>query len=147
MLNWIVWKRTVYLSKNGFGINLQKLICHKTPNNQPTIFFNEYNILVLSHLSSYCIGYSLLDLFTLTRTDEFLQEYKRQQVSRTLLSILTDYCSAVVWMFSLLSRISWSSNLLSKFLGLFIIIIFSSPIYQPPPLRQDMTQGQFLSGV
>ena len=33
MLNWIVWNWTDYLHKNGFGINLQRLICHKT---QPT---------------------------------------------------------------------------------------------------------------
>ena len=30
-LNWIVWNRTVYMYKNGFGINdLQWLICHET---------------------------------------------------------------------------------------------------------------------
>ena len=31
MLNWIVWNRTDYLHKNGFGVNnLQRLILHKT---------------------------------------------------------------------------------------------------------------------
>ena len=31
ILNWIVWNRTVYVYKNGFGINnLQWLMCHQT---------------------------------------------------------------------------------------------------------------------
>ena len=35
MLNWIVWNRTVYMYKNGFGINnLQGLMCHKTKSKQ-----------------------------------------------------------------------------------------------------------------
>ena len=35
MLNWIVWNRTVYIDKNGFGINnLQWLMCHQTKPNQ-----------------------------------------------------------------------------------------------------------------
>ena len=35
MLNWIVWNKTVYMYKNGFGINnLQLLICHKTKPKQ-----------------------------------------------------------------------------------------------------------------
>ena len=35
LLNWIVWNRTVYMSKNGFGINdLQWLMCHKAKPNQ-----------------------------------------------------------------------------------------------------------------
>ena len=29
LINRIVWNRTVYLYKNGFGVNLQRLICHK----------------------------------------------------------------------------------------------------------------------
>ena len=34
MLNWIVWNRTVYKYKNGFGINnLQWLMYHKTKPN------------------------------------------------------------------------------------------------------------------
>ena len=37
MLNWIVWNRTVYKYKNGFGINnLQWLMCHKTKPNKQT---------------------------------------------------------------------------------------------------------------
>ena len=36
MLNWIVWNRTVYMHKNGFGINdLQWLMCQKTKPNKP----------------------------------------------------------------------------------------------------------------
>ena len=35
ILNWIFWSRTVYIYKNGFGINdLHGLICHKTKPNQ-----------------------------------------------------------------------------------------------------------------
>ena len=35
ILNWIVWNRTVYMYKNGFGIyNLQRLICHRIKPNQ-----------------------------------------------------------------------------------------------------------------
>ena len=34
-LHWIVWNRTVYMYKNGFGIdNLQWLMCHKTKPDQ-----------------------------------------------------------------------------------------------------------------
>ena len=37
MLNWIVWNRTVYMYKNGFGINnLLWLMCHKTKPNKQT---------------------------------------------------------------------------------------------------------------
>ena len=36
MLNWIVWKITVYMYKNGFGINnLQLLIYHKPNQTEP----------------------------------------------------------------------------------------------------------------
>ena len=35
MLNWIVWNRTAYTNKNGFGINnLQWLMCYETKPNQ-----------------------------------------------------------------------------------------------------------------
>ena len=34
LLNWIVWNRTIYMHKNGFGNNnLQWLMCHKTKPN------------------------------------------------------------------------------------------------------------------
>ena len=37
MLNWIVWKRTVYLLKIDLALdNIQKLICHKTQTNSST---------------------------------------------------------------------------------------------------------------
>ena len=37
MLNWIVWNRTDYLYKKNLALNnLQMLICHKNPTNQPT---------------------------------------------------------------------------------------------------------------
>ena len=39
MLNLIVWNRTVYTYKNGFGINgLQWLMRHKTQSNQTKAF-------------------------------------------------------------------------------------------------------------
>ena len=35
ILNWIVWNRTVYMYKNGFGINsLQWWMCYKTKPNK-----------------------------------------------------------------------------------------------------------------
>ena len=34
VLNWIVWNRTVYLYKIGFGFKQQMLILHKTKPNQ-----------------------------------------------------------------------------------------------------------------
>ena len=63
-----------------------------------------------------------------------LWDRKSSQVSRTLLSILAVLNNDVVWMVSTRPPTSNSS---SPF----------NPIYQPPPLGQDMTQGQFLSGV
>ena len=36
MLNWIIWNRTDYLYKNGFGINLHKVDMPQNPTNQPT---------------------------------------------------------------------------------------------------------------
>ena len=34
MLNWIIWRRTVYMFKNGVGINNAPwLMCHKTKLN------------------------------------------------------------------------------------------------------------------
>ena len=38
MLNWIVWNRTVYLSKIDMALNNQQmLICHKTQTNKKNI--------------------------------------------------------------------------------------------------------------
>ena len=63
-----------------------------------------------------------------------LSDSKSSQVSRTLLSILADLNNIVVMIVSTRPLISKSS---SPF----------NPIYSTPPLGQDMTQGQFLSGV
>ena len=35
-LNWIVWNRTIFIKIDLALNNLQRLICHKTLNNQPT---------------------------------------------------------------------------------------------------------------
>ena len=41
MLNWIVWNRTNYLNKDGFGVNyLTKVDMLQNPTNQPTNRFN-----------------------------------------------------------------------------------------------------------
>ena len=63
ILNWIVWNRTDYLYKNGFGVdNLHRLICHKTnqPTNQGKLFF-----------WCVCVGwsYSLLKIHILNLAD------------------------------------------------------------------------------
>ena len=36
MLNWIVWNRTIFIKMDLALNNLQRLICHKNPNNQPS---------------------------------------------------------------------------------------------------------------
>ena len=54
MLNWIVWKRAVYMHKNGFGINnLQWLMYHKTKQNQAKPNYCSESLLTNSH--KYCI--------------------------------------------------------------------------------------------
>ena len=55
-----------------------------------------------------------------------LNDNKSPQVSRTLLSILTDLNNGVVWMVSIRPPISNFSNPLSKPLGIIITIFFSS---------------------
>ena len=85
-----------------------------------------------------------------------LSNMKSFKISRTL----ADLYNAVVWMVSTRPLISMSSTPCTKPLvtvlsALGIIVIFilhsfsaMSRYYLPtPPLGQDMTQGQFLSGV
>ena len=58
-----------------------------------------------------------------------LTESKSPQVSRTLLSILTDFNNAVVWIVSILPLISSSSNIFQSILGPFQVhqLQFVSP--------------------
>ena len=73
------------------------------------------------------------EFFTTVLTDGFSQEFKWQQ---DLLSILADFNNAAIWMVFTFPFIFKSS---SRYLYLS---------YLPtPPLGQDITQGQFLSGV
>ena len=58
MLNWIVWKWTVYIYKKGFGINnLQWLMCHKTKPNLSDIK-SHLNLLASSVSMEGCQGIS-----------------------------------------------------------------------------------------
>ena len=52
MINWIVWNRTIYIKMDLALNNLQKLICHKTPNNKPTYFMCVY-ICVHVHMEAH----------------------------------------------------------------------------------------------
>ena len=64
MLNYIFWNRTDYLYKNGFGVNLQRLVYHKNPTNQPTNqpVFMEFS-LSFQHLDLFLFGENLTFFF------------------------------------------------------------------------------------
>ena len=63
MQNWIVLNRIDYLHKNGFGVNQQRLTCHKT---QPTKLIKFENSITTINPQSQCLGLERKNYFVTT---------------------------------------------------------------------------------
>ena len=77
-----------------------------------------------------------------------LSDSKSPRIFRTLLSILVDFSSAEVWMVSILPLIFRSSNLFSRFLGLFQVprLLLVQHRFLIPLLLCSLINFKYLSG-
>ena len=87
MLNWIIFNKTDYLHKNGFGVNnLQRLIYHKTKQTKPTYVFLHIDTLVLVNQQklAFIISVQTLGAVETTCLEKFLigmdDERERERV-------------------------------------------------------------------